>query len=103
MLYFAQQGLDTLGVDLSPTAVAVAEAEKAKLGELAPANARFEALNFYTSEKLVPASFTIAYDYTFICAMSRSMLPALAARYAELIKPGGLLIALIFPIGQFRS
>ena len=43
-------------------------------------------------------AFDIAYDYTFSCAFEPSNRPRLAKRFAELVKPGGHLLALQFPL-----
>lgn len=42
--------------------------------------------------------FDLVLDYTFLCALPPAMRPRWAARMSELIKPGGSLITLIFPI-----
>ena len=62
-----------------------------------------QCLDFFASPALVPGSFALAYDYTFLCAIPPSLRPKWAARYAELIRPGGVLIALQFPLDGDRA
>lgn len=42
----------------------------------------------------------MAFDYTFMCAITVEMRPKWGKRYGEVIRPGGLLICLAFPIGK---
>lgn len=37
---------------------------------------------------------------SFLCAMPPSMRPQWASRMAEIIKPGGVLVALMFPLEE---
>lgn len=101
MIYFATKGFDSLGIDLSPTAVEIAQKELASIDN-APANITFEQHDFFLSPTLLPSSFSLAYDYTFLCAIPPTMYASWALRYAELIKPDGLLVTLIFPIDGDR-
>nr|CAG8620263.1 15060_t:CDS:2 [Entrophospora candida] len=49
--------------------------------------------------KLSPTEkFQLVYDYTFLCALPPTLRESWASKMAELISPGGVLIALIFPI-----
>ncbi|KAL3469147.1 S-adenosyl-L-methionine-dependent methyltransferase [Aspergillus californicus] len=43
-------------------------------------------------------TFDVIYDYTFLCALHPTKRPHWASRMAELLKPGGLLICLEFPM-----
>ncbi|KAL4861403.1 hypothetical protein BDV12DRAFT_191106 [Aspergillus spectabilis] len=43
-------------------------------------------------------TFDLVYDYTFLCALHPSQRPRWAERMAELLKPGGLLVCLEFPM-----
>ncbi|KAI0764670.1 S-adenosyl-L-methionine-dependent methyltransferase [Fomes fomentarius] len=85
-------GLDTLGVYISPTAV-----------EIARRLVNNSVSDRYIEEAGVPdgkikievvslegTTFDVIYDYTFFSAWGRQM--------AKLVKPGGFLITLIFPI-----
>lgn len=51
---------------------------------------------------LAPASFALAYDYTFLCAIPIELRKPWAARYAEIVHPGGVLVALMFPLDGDR-
>lgn len=46
------------------------------------------------------AGISLAFDYTFLCALEPSMRPKWGKRYGEVVRPGGLLICLAFPIGE---
>lgn len=46
--------------------------------------------------------FSFAFDYTFYCALPPSMRKQWGARYAEVIRPGGILVCLAFPLGASR-
>lgn len=43
-------------------------------------------------------AFDVLYDYTFLCALDPSQRPAWGARAAELVRPGGEVISLVFPM-----
>lgn len=45
--------------------------------------------------------YTLAYDYTFFCALPPDLRERWGGRYAELVKPGGVLVCLEFPIGAY--
>ncbi|KAL4910300.1 hypothetical protein BDW74DRAFT_173758 [Aspergillus multicolor] len=42
--------------------------------------------------------FDLVYDYTFLCALHPTQRPHWASRMAELLRPGGMLICLEFPM-----
>ena len=46
------------------------------------------------------ASFDMVFDYTFFCALPPKRRPAWGKRMGELIKPGGTLLTLMFPINE---
>ena len=47
--------------------------------------------------------FDFVYDYTFLCALNPSIRSDWANKMSELIKPGGELLTLIFPIRELES
>ncbi|EPS37478.1 hypothetical protein H072_8833 [Dactylellina haptotyla CBS 200.50] len=104
VLLFASHGLNAFGLELSPSAVV--EARKNAEKNPAPAGTHtFVTGDFFTKdwqgkEDGIPAGFDIVYDYTFLCALdpSQGLRPKWAARMAELVKPGGKLICLEFPL-----
>lgn len=94
------------GLEISETAV---DAAKSRLSSLSESecqykeNARFELVNFFD---LTPTSDTekydFVYDYTFLCALDPSIREGWASKMAEVVKPGGLLLTLIFPINEVK-
>ncbi|KAJ7637068.1 S-adenosyl-L-methionine-dependent methyltransferase [Roridomyces roridus] len=79
----SQLGLETLAIDISP--LAVANATKLISEGI---NVRFQ-----DEEK-----FDLAYDYTFFVAIPPSRRVEWGAQMNALIKPGGYLITLVFPL-----
>ena len=47
--------------------------------------------------------FDFIYDYTFLCALDPSIRQDWAKKMSELVKPGGILMTLIFPICEKES
>ncbi|EPQ31946.1 uncharacterized protein PFL1_00145 [Pseudozyma flocculosa PF-1] len=105
---FAERGLHAFGVDISPTAVAAANKW---LKDQGLPNALSERISFLESdffalgtsscphEALSKAQVaTLAYDYTFLCAIPPSLREAWAQTYTRLVKRGGVLISLVYPI-----
>jgi methyl halide transferase len=96
-LLAAQPGCFAVGWDLAPTGVRTAEAYLRTTGVTAY---RIEQADFFTH----PAeAFDFVYDYTFFCAIAPAMRPAWGARMAALVKPGGLLFCLQFPLGVYAG
>ncbi|GAA6019473.1 hypothetical protein JCM10207_001400 [Rhodosporidiobolus poonsookiae] len=102
--YFASRGLDAVGMDLSETAIQRARDFYAAQPD-APKNVTFLAADFFAfSLPSSPADrFSLAYDYTFFCAIPPSWREKWGARYAEVVRPGGLLVALAFPLDGDRE
>ncbi|KDQ11756.1 hypothetical protein BOTBODRAFT_113863 [Botryobasidium botryosum FD-172 SS1] len=92
-LYLASRGYQTLGLDLSPKAIALAKEHQASQY---PDSLSYIADDFFKFDYGSP--FDIVYDWTFFCAFPREMRPAWGKRMGEIVAPGGLLIALAFPI-----
>ncbi|KAI0650037.1 S-adenosyl-L-methionine-dependent methyltransferase [Trametes meyenii] len=86
-------GLETIGVDISPTAVESAEQYRISIG--APDNVKFEVTDFFAPSSI---TYDLIYDYTFFVAIPPSMRTAWGSQMSKLVKPGGFLITLIFPI-----
>ncbi|KAI9001217.1 thiol methyltransferase 1 [Trametes punicea] len=89
----ASLGLETIGTDISPTAIKAAQEYKDTVG--GPDNVWFEVSDFFAMDE---ATFDLVYDYTFFVAIPPSMRPAWAKQMSKLVKPGGFLITLVFPI-----
>ncbi|KAI0676884.1 S-adenosyl-L-methionine-dependent methyltransferase [Trametes maxima] len=86
-------GLETLGTDISPTAIQSAEEYRVSIG--APENVKFEVADFFAPSD---ATCDLIYDYTFFVAIPPSMRTAWGSQMSKMVKPGGFLITLIFPI-----
>ncbi|KII95388.1 hypothetical protein PLICRDRAFT_98105 [Plicaturopsis crispa FD-325 SS-3] len=106
-------GLDTLALDISPTAVA--EANKYVLdasfahatltaGRLAasanapPGKVAFQEADFFTYTVSEAERFDLVYDYTFFVAIPPDRRPEWGAQVSALTKPGGYLITLVWPL-----
>ena len=100
--FFAQKGFKSLGIDISPLAVSAAQEWLAN-EKNAPTTVSFACLDFFASPELKPNSFSLAYDYTFFCAIPPRLRARWAERYAELIGPGGVLITLQWPLDGDRQ
>ena len=48
----------------------------------------------------VAEPFDVVYDCTFLCAIEPELRRAWAAKMAEIIKPGGELLVLVFPVRE---
>ncbi len=88
-----------LGVDMEAVAVEQCkERLKSLSAEECPdscrANCDFQVMNFFE----ITGEFDFIYDYTFLCALSPSIRNLWASKMAELMKSGGLLFTLVFPI-----
>jgi len=99
----AVAGYETTGLELAQTAVEEAntfvnnlESENPLFKAKDSKRVRFKTGNFF--EFGDEASFDLAYDCTFLCAIHPDAREKWADQYRKLIKPGGELITLIFPI-----
>ncbi|GAA5853560.1 hypothetical protein JCM3766R1_003129 [Sporobolomyces carnicolor] len=118
-IYFALQGIDSVGIDLSPTAVRAANDHLESLGANAPKNVEFRAADFFDFSLDQDDSirrddddedrdgegrlFSLAYDFTFFCAIPPASRRMWGERYAALIRRGGVLITLEYPIDGDRQ
>ncbi|KAJ2724895.1 hypothetical protein GGI07_001644 [Coemansia sp. Benny D115] len=97
-MFLASPNLHMVGADISSVAVEAANKlrdEKGIPGSLV----EFKELDFFKFD--VPdGKYQVAYDYTFLCALHPSMRADWGARYAEIMAPGGHLIALMFPLDK---
>ncbi|KAL5343823.1 S-adenosyl-L-methionine-dependent methyltransferase [Aspergillus crustosus] len=120
VLSLALHGFDAYGLEISPTGVSHAReyAEKelsstpnahyfgekyTQTEKIERGTAQFLQGDFFDSEadwvKTVGGGvFDVVYDYTFLCALHPGLRPQWAKRMAELLRPGGLLICLEFPM-----
>ncbi|KAH9951785.1 S-adenosyl-L-methionine-dependent methyltransferase [Amylocystis lapponica] len=91
-------GLNTLGVDISSIAVAganelVASSPAAPIGKVT-----FEVRDFFALGTSVEEQFDLVYDYTFFVALPPSQRGEWGRKMSAVIKPGGYLITLVFPL-----
>ena len=102
------------GLEISPSAVAAASAyldgaleeEEGDNGQLsARAKAAVVEADFFTFAPTGADSngFDLVYDYTFFCALEPGQRDAWAARMGQLVKPGGNLVTLMFPLDGDRA
>ncbi|KAF2676856.1 S-adenosyl-L-methionine-dependent methyltransferase [Lentithecium fluviatile CBS 122367] len=117
-IMLALHGFDAWGLEISETAVSTAERYASKQmqspspenfarvevgSSIEPGSVRFIKGDFFKQDwevKLLgeAVKFDLIYDYTFLCALHPNMRCLWAKRMAELLKPGGLLICLEFPL-----
>lgn len=103
--YLASKDRKVVGLELSSTAV---EAAKNRLSQIVESegflhqdqcdfrNQNFFDLNKYSDQP--KELYDFVYDYTFFCALDPSIRSNWAKQMANVIKPGGLLMTVIFPI-----
>lgn len=90
----ASPNREVVGLELSEKAAESALGCPTKGACLAPENVKILNENFFDHEQ----KYDFIYDYTFLCALDPSIRPDWASKMAALVKPGGLLLTLIFPI-----
>ncbi|MFC5459641.1 methyltransferase domain-containing protein [Massilia niabensis] len=88
LIYLNDAGWDALAIDFSPAAVSRA---RQLAGQWAP---RVLEADFFAWEPQRPLD--LIYERAFLCAMPPSLWPQLAARWAALLVPGGLLAGFFF-------
>lgn len=91
--------LDTIGMDVAQTAIAKAQTILSSKEIPTPGKASFELGDFFA---LQPSSleerFDVVYDYTFFVAIPPTRRPEWGRQMISLVKPGGYLITLVWPI-----
>eukprot|EP00741_Cyanophora_paradoxa_P019668 tig00021137_g18986.t1 len=108
-LALAREGYQALGVDISATAVSVAnELADKEAGADAASTAwrsrvRFVEASFFDLGESPRDKFDLVYDYTFLCALPPELRQKWAEKMASLVAPGGELVTLIFPIGTHTT
>lgn len=88
LAFLSEQGWDATAIDFSPAAVAKA---KAGLGQWAFGVVQAD---FFTYHPHAPLD--LIYERAFLCALPRAMWPRVAARWADLLPPGGRLAGFFF-------
>jgi len=98
-----------LGVDIVPAAIFAAEQRLEQIHTLNTTlevplsppigQAEFRCCSFFDLDTTKPESlFDFVYDYTFLCALDPRIRKDWAVKMSELVKMGGELLTLVFPI-----
>jgi SAM-dependent methyltransferase len=93
-----RRGYDATGLDIAPTAVKAANDYLAS-GEESGIQGRpwrVVAEDFFQHE----GTYDLIYDCTFLCALPPELRTSWASKCAELLKPKGELVTLIFPVAD---
>ncbi|PPQ65990.1 hypothetical protein CVT26_010650 [Gymnopilus dilepis] len=92
-------GWDTLGLEIADTAIKIAEEIIEKEKEKNPKFlGRISKQDFFTLNPPDSQHFDLIYDHTFFVAIPPSLRPEWAKQMAKLVKPGGYLITVLFPL-----
>ncbi|RDB16040.1 putative thiol methyltransferase 2 [Hypsizygus marmoreus] len=99
-IYIASKlNLETFGMDIAKTAIERAQKIAQSKVNASAVNVKFKLGDFFalkaTSDE---EKFDLVYDYTFFVAIPPTKRPEWAQQMASLIRPGGYLITLVFPI-----
>ncbi|PFH46133.1 hypothetical protein AMATHDRAFT_8160 [Amanita thiersii Skay4041] len=103
VVYLATQlGVHATGLDIAPTAIERAISLASTLPDAAiKERISFKGEDFFRLN--LKGEFDLIYDYTFFVAISPTMRSEWGRQMANLIKPGGYLITLAFPIEPKRD
>lgn len=101
VIYIASTlGLDTLGLDVADTALEIASKHLASKETPPAGKVKFEQGDFFNFKLSEPLD--LVYDYTFFVAIPPSLRPDWGRQMTSLLKPGGYLITLVFPIEPYH-
>ena len=94
---------DVVGLEISETAKAACEAQLDE--ETIPGDAKVEVRvsDFFEHGSKGEEKYDLVYDCTFLCAIDPSRRKEWADVYARCVKPGGTLVSLVFPCGDFEG
>ncbi|KAK6332610.1 hypothetical protein TWF730_004270 [Orbilia blumenaviensis] len=100
VLLFASHGLKALGLDLSESAIIAAKQNAEKSGLNSQLYGFVDGDFFGDAWRSEGERFDVVYDYTFLCALdpSQGLREKWADRMRELVRDGGVLICLEFPL-----
>jgi SAM-dependent methyltransferase len=91
-----------IGLDIADKAIEAAKERLESLSEdmcACKGNSDFQTYSFFEVDATDPNyKFDFIYDYTFLCALDPSVRNYWAEQMARLVKPGGVLLTLIYPI-----
>ncbi|KAF4616903.1 hypothetical protein D9613_008747 [Agrocybe pediades] len=92
-------GLDCLGLEIADTAIKRATDLINKAKETNPnLKASISNQDFFTFEPSENERFDLIYDHTFFCAIPPSWRKDWGKQMAKLVKPGGYLITIVYPL-----
>ncbi|GJE84638.1 S-adenosyl-L-methionine-dependent methyltransferase [Phanerochaete sordida] len=97
-LIASSTGLDTLSIDISPTAVQQARDYVAKLDLPSTATVHFEQRDFFSLGESEDEKFHLVYDYTFFVAIPPERRSEWGQVMRRVVRPGGYLVTLVYPI-----
>jgi ubiquinone/menaquinone biosynthesis C-methylase UbiE len=63
----------------------------------------FYACDFFQNDVLVDNSFDFIFDYTFLCALDPSYRSSWALQLSRLLKSGGMLVTLMYPLSDHEG
>ena len=89
-----------LGIDIVPKAVDEAN-EYLKQNKVNPTQGEVKVMDFFSLDS--KEKFDFIYDYTFLCALDPTIRKLWAEQMSQLVKPGGELFCLIFPINENKQ
>ncbi len=95
LVFLSEAGWDVTAIDFSPAAVAVARMLAGPWCE------RIIEADFFSFAP--PPQLQLIYERAFLCALPRSMWPQVAARWAQLLAPGGCLAGFFFFDGALKG
>lgn len=94
----ARKGYDATGVEIAPTAVKAANEHIAKNEKVDGLPCRVKEDDFFKHRGADGQPYDLVYDCTFLCAIPPEWRQDWAAQMAKLLRPGGEIVTLIFPV-----
>ncbi|KAI9599632.1 S-adenosyl-L-methionine-dependent methyltransferase [Syncephalis fuscata] len=94
VLYLTKHGYQTTGAEISSTALEACR----KHAQETNIDANFILADFFTDS--IGEPYDLLFDYTFLCAIQPEQRDDWGRRMAQVIRPGGLLITLMFPLDE---
>ncbi|KAI8815363.1 S-adenosyl-L-methionine-dependent methyltransferase [Cladochytrium replicatum] len=101
VIQVAKSGRTVVGLDLSETAIAAAEERAMAQGPYPHNPPTLVCGDFFTA--LFGETFDTIFDYTFFCALPPVLRPKWGSRMLDLLKPGGYLICIMYPLSPKDS
>ncbi|CAI2170795.1 4924_t:CDS:2 [Funneliformis geosporum] len=101
VFYLSSEGRHVTGLDLSQISIERTQQKQKEL-QIPDSHVTFQQGDFFGH---IPPKekYQVVYDYTFLCALSPELRPKWASKITELISSNGILIALMYPIGDHKD